>query len=200
MDCTRCPDFSSCTSLCAEASKYVSQDHVGQGKSGVILQPRRMGSVDENTSGNTWLELMQTRNDHIDYPTARIDMSDFEKLSELNFSKKQLLAILRYFVWGDSASSIARDEGVSRQAIFNRLQSSVDVLDNAIFRLEKWDEIEPNLYKLSGGSWHYHRMVLFLYLYERLERNVIAERLGLSFQYVCKLLNVALEKVDENVD
>jgi predicted DNA-binding protein YlxM (UPF0122 family) len=159
-----------------------------------------MGSVDENTSGNTWLELMQTRNDHIDYPTARIDMSDFEKLSELNFSKKQLLAILRYFVWGDSASSIARDEGVSRQAIFNRLQSSVDVLDNAIFRLEKWDEIEPNLYKLSGGSWHYHRMVLFLYLYERLERNVIAERLGLSFQYVCKLLNVALEKVDENVD
>jgi len=197
MLCTECPKYSTCTDLCNDAEEYVSQDYVGQGKSGVFIQPRDMDT--DNRDGNSWLEIMQRHS--IKIPAARFDMEDFEELSRLNFSNKQLTTILRYYVFGENGAEIARDEGVTRQAIFKRLKSSVSVILNALERVDRWnDDVSPNIDRLEGDEYQKHRVVLFLYLYERLERWDIALRLGLSFSYVCKLLNVALEIIDENVD
>ena len=144
---------------------------------------------------------MQAIHEGVVVPDPRLDMSDFEKLSELNFSRKQLVTILRYYVWGDTCADIGRDEGVSRQAIFNRLKSSINVAINAIGRRKMWNETEKALIKnLDDDRYQKHRIVLFLYLYERMERPEIAKKMGISPQYVWTLLDEAYNIVDENVD
>lgn len=201
MDCTKCPDFSKCQSLCPKAEAYVDQDRIGHGRSGVSIQTKTMESAAGNQYGNTWLEMMQCLHEGVVVPDPRLDMSDFEKLDKLNFSRKQLVTILRYYVWGDTCVDIGRDEGVSRQAIYNRLKSSVNVALDAIDRRLMWDKLEPNIFnKLEGPEHIRHRIVLFLYLYERMERAEISHKMDISPQLVWLLLKEALEIIDENVD
>lgn len=201
MDCTHCPDFSTCKELCPEAELYVGQDNIHHGKSGVTIQTKRMRSFAGNQKGNNWLEIMQTLHEGAVVPDPRLDMADFERLNKLNFSRKQLSTILRYYVWGETCADIGRAEGVSRQAIFNRLKSSVNVAINALDRRRMWIDTEHAIINnLDNDRFTKHRMVLFLYLYERMERSEIAVKLDMSPQYVWTLLDEAFNILDENVD
>ena len=199
MDCTKCPDYDHCVSLCPEAEKFVGQDRVCYGKSGVIIKPRKK-RFGKSSDGNTWLELMAYYNRHVEVPAPAIDMADFEHLMQFNFSKKQLSVILRYFVFGDSLGEIARDAGVSRQATFKRLRSAANVIKDVGDRKAQWGLIANRFDLIDGNEYRKHRLILFLYFFETIERQEIADRMDLSFPYVCKLFNEACLLVDQKVD
>jgi DNA-binding NarL/FixJ family response regulator len=124
MDCTKCKKYSTCTTLCKKAEKYVSQDHVSQRE--ILLQPiqDRVKNDRRTARLNTPLELADLFED-----VDLVQIASFftEKKVDFPFLTPLQNKILHLFYF----------EGQSYAEIAMRVNIRVKAVDNQLVRARK---------------------------------------------------------------
>lgn len=192
--CEGCKFHNICRKLCPEAEEYVNQDFIGYGRSGVFIQQKEWHK--ESASGNEWLEMMAFWNRHVKYPDAPIDMEDIDSLKLVGLTDKQMNAVVGHLVDGKSLQAVADEEGISRQAIHQRLGWVAHNVDIALQRSEDWVRYKPHIGELKKN-----RQFIMTMYYEFFDSVTdIADRLGISASGVYSYIKDSIETLENLID
>jgi DNA-directed RNA polymerase specialized sigma24 family protein len=137
---------------------------------------------------------MISRYQGAEMPEARIDMSDIDSLMEDALSPVQKQAIIEYYVDGKSLNDIAKREGVSRQAIRQRILWGGKRLKRIVDGRNYWKKsIEPNLMHLSDKQ----VQAGLLYFHEGMTYEKIGKIMGCHKYTVGRHINAIKSKIGE---
>jgi DNA-binding XRE family transcriptional regulator len=181
MLCQDCDKKIGCKALCVAAEEYVNQDYVGHGRANVYIQGPNLphapscNKMQWDRNHIEWLEWMQF-NKGADWPEPFADFGDIDRLREDVFSEIQLRAIKDRFGAGMKLREIAEKEGVSRQAIMDRIISAGKALRRYVRNQAEWKKLQPIFKYLTEAK----QKVAFLRYHEGYSSLKVAKILGVS--------------------
>lgn len=176
LQCPDCPKYSTCTELCDEAEAYVNQDYASMGKGGVFVEHSHChGNPRGGTpQQNDWLDVINFRSGLPEVPPMTVDMEVMDDILDNALTDFQRSSIIKYFVDGKKMSEIAEEEGITRQAVGQRILWAGKRLRKLIKYRKFWKKkIVPNLLKLTEKQ----SQIALLYFHEGLSAEDIAKHL-----------------------
>jgi DNA-directed RNA polymerase specialized sigma24 family protein len=181
---TKCPRKSRCTSLCDPAEAKVNQDNVNYDNR-LRIQNKKMPP----TSKNEWIDYIAFTFG-TDMPEPVIDMETMDQLEDLRLTSVQHNTLVSYFIDGLPMKRIGDIDGVSRQAIHNRLRRAGKAVHSALGRRMMWnDRIRHILNKLSDKE----QSAVFFYYFELMSYGEISGAMNMKEGQIKTMIAHALE-------
>ena len=179
--CPECPDYKTCTGLCAKMERWTGQDTIGRSSTILLENKNRVGS---EIRLDDYVDYCAFHNTNIVTPDSTLSMEAWSDVCSMRLSDKVVRMVYSYYMLGKRLRDIAIDEKASSQAIDQRHIQAKKSIAKRLEQRSYWKKVRGTIQYKSVRDYD----VCSLFFGAGYPRKIIAKIMGLHVSTVIKII------------